>query len=251
MTTVFRATGQLFENDNLPTITPFVTRGLVAAWRFNSSPSSMQDLTGNNNTLEKIGNPVFSSVGMKGDAMNGLVTSILETRSLTYISVHKAVPVATEHRAFAVSCYNPSGTTGTGFWVDNNYVVKSTTAAFKNSTALNNFNIFTHVGSNAENYIFTAHVVDADKNEIRGYNPSISSVPTPNANLTQSGQILASRAISGSNFVKIAASELPSWNAESHIIEVLIYDKALSSDEVYQQYIYSKEAIKKQYNINI
>ena len=91
MTTVIKAANFNFSNNNLPILQPIVTDGLVAMFRPNDSINGLADLSLNNHTLTKVGNPTLTAVSVLGNNSNYYQTSIPETQSLTIMAVVKVV----------------------------------------------------------------------------------------------------------------------------------------------------------------
>ena len=254
MTTVIRASGVNFNNPNLPVIEQIVTDGLVAAYRPSTSAMSLVDLSGNGHNLQQVGNPTLTSKGVVGDVSNGFATDITETRSLTYIAVHKVVKTGSDNRSFAVGCYSQSNSVGSSIWTDNDAgssTLKSQVYLYDASVSKNKNQVILFHSGAVYDYVFSALVVDADAEKVLTYIPSQSSAPKSTFNVQAESKSLKSRTLSTVP-VKIAVNtDNDHWLGQSHVAEVLIYDKALTTTQILQQYEYSKAFMLKNRGIAI
>ncbi len=116
MSVIIKATGVTFSNTNLPILSPMITDGLVGAFRPNSSPLGLLDLSGNGKTLTKQGNPTLTPNSIIVDKNNGFITDMPETMDVTLIAVHRAIKGNGENpwEGFVVGCFY--GNRGTSIW---------------------------------------------------------------------------------------------------------------------------------------
>lgn len=246
MTTVIKAANFNFSNNNLPILQPIVTDGLVAMFRPNDSINGLADLSLNNHTLTKVGNPTLTTVSASGNSNNYYQTSIPETQSLTIMAVVKIVNNPNNGIIFG----NYETNAGTSIWYSYNGTAKDSLAlqvqlhnkkldgTFKNNQL--HFEIF-YPPFNYP-WRFVAITIDAKTGIATAYNPLNQKVNTLAADF-------ANRQI-GKNF-RIFNAQSNTHPGTSELAEVLVFNKALSRQQIMQQYEYSKEFMAKHRGIVI
>lgn len=241
MTTVIRAVGATFTNPSLPSVIPFITDGLVAAYRPKDA-NGLVDLSGNGYNLTPIGNPTIKENGFVGDKNNGYNTGLLETVNLTYMAVYKVPPETVSIGGFIMGCFQPSpAAMGSSMYsLAGSGTTQPITAQTKATAS--NANIDTTVNAPAGVYTFVAMVVNAATNEVSIYIPKEDLLTKKSPT---SGTI-ASRVLGSNNTVKlVAGTQTMEWLSKIELAEAAIYDKALTSEQIMQQYEKSKAYMQK------
>ena len=254
MTTVIRAVGANFINPDLPSVVPkFITDGLVAAYRPSNAATGLNDLSGNGNNLTIVGSPVLTADGMVGDVLNGLKTGLLETLSLTYMAVYK-IPLSTYvEGGFVMGCYEdipPTSSTGSSFYsfglsgAGHNLTAQSQYKKPDNTTA----QATVAMGVIPDRYVFVAITVDAASNKVTAYCPTLATEFTT---IPPTGAI-GTRDISPTNKVQLVSGiSKPTWTSKVNLAEALIYNKALTSAQIQEEYQKSKTYMQAQRSIAI
>jgi len=242
MTTVIRATGGKFINTALKNVSPLFRDGLVAAFRPNSTPNGLDDISVNGVTLTKKGNPVLLPDGVAGDYQNGYEVNVTETESITMLAAVKL------HKKpdgdYYASLFLGNFKSGTGIPSVSLYVYGRPGGVldFKASAMIKDAFLQTadvRVTPTSD-YFYAAMKLDAATNAITLY---VLNKGVRNTVVASSGTI-AGRPLLASDNRKINilststhGTFLPS---NATILEVLIYNRALSDDDVYKQYGFSK-----------
>lgn len=244
MTTVIRAIGANFTAANLPVINDFLRDGLVAAYRPNNSLDGLKDLSGNDNHLVKIGSPVFTANSVIGDGLNALTTNLLEPLSVTYTAVFKMPSATSSVGGFVVGCYDEGEQSGTSiFNVVNGSSIDVYGSSYTETSA--GSGIYENISINpetvsGENYLFVAWKVDSSNEQLTLYIPTLSIVK----NIPIGTRKISSRKISTTNKIEIMSNpNKPTWESKVHVAEVLIYNKALSTEQISEQYQKSKSVM--------
>lgn len=112
------------------------------------------------------------------------------------------------------------------------------------------------IRGNTTDWTVSAFVVKASDNQMFGYQPQLQSTPVQTYDATPDGYRLDLRHLSDPvtrqpNYIKLGIANVHFGSAKSEIAEVLIYNRALSQDEIMRQYQYSKEFMAKHRNIII
>lgn len=267
MSVIIKATGVTFSNTNLPILSPMITDGLVGAFRPNSSPLGLLDLSGNGKTLTKQGNPTLTSNSIIVNKDNGFITDIPETMDVTLIAVHRAIKGNGENPwdGFVVGCFY--GNRGTSIW--NAYYAPASKITINaqcygkkitNGEFLNRqwhfWDRATDDNTTHTDFIFSAFVVKATDNKMFVYLPKEQSTPVRAYDAVSDGYRLDARHLSDPatglpNLYKLGLANVGFGNGKSEIVEVLIYNRALNQDEIIRQYLHSKEFMSKHRNIDI
>lgn len=248
MTTVIRANGVQFINDNLPSLSPVVSDGLVAMFRPSNKPNGLTDLYNKDNQLTIVGNPELLDIGVKTNIRNYLQSNLPETPNLTFLAVVKKVG---RQSAFVVGNYSGgTGTGGSSIWLNDDgqggYTVRAQSSSYANGQTYNR--VFNNIGAyQDEQYMFVGLVVNADANTMQAYNPTLLSNRLSYNNIDVDG--LKNRRLN--NPLRIGSGLNVGWAGQAVIAEVIIYNKALTEQEVMTQYMYSKDYFKKKHNIDI
>lgn len=277
MTTVFRIKGAHFNNPNFPLVAPFLRSGLVGAFRPSGTEVSMVDISGAGATVSKVGSPTFTAGGLKGDVQNGYITNIPETVNQTIIVVGRALisdlsspafssyfagnfyPSATQadRRGMSLFFGGGSDTPGVGhvdLWGQSFY--KNTVSALpENATStaprvLDNADITTGKSA-ATAWYFMAISNDSVGNKSHFYLPALNpNAPFATKDITALSGSLATRGLllppaNNPNYLSICSSVSPESVSGVHaeVAEVLFYNRALSTAEIFQQYQASKRFI--------
>lgn len=235
MTTVIRSSTSVFDVENVLQFGGFVRDGLVAAFRPSSGQGGLIDLSGHGHILTKIGSPTLTSKEMVGDSVNGYMTDIYETPNLTYIAVYKVLPTGGSYSAHAITCFR-SPKYGSSIYAGN-AGLRASTSIKETSTGTDEL-LAKDVGySDMEKYVFVAYVVNSETGVVTTYAPAIGpAINTPQGD----GWSIANRSLSQAKVSLAYNASLSSWLGTSHIAEALIYNKALTAEQIMQQYYYSK-----------
>lgn len=237
MTTVFRASGVTFTNQNLPIIPNFAGDGLVGAYRPNNTANGLKDLSGNDNDLVVVGNPTLTATGFIGDNLNGFKTPLIETKNLTYISVVKMPTTTLAGGGFAMGAYHAYDTTGTSIYsVGVANELRAQTRSLVTGSSLNVTPDTTVAGIGNE-YVFIALVVDAENEKVTVYVPKTGLV----RDLGLLGGSLKTRIIKTTDPVELVSNPTRTmFKNKVHLAEALVYNKALTAAQVQAQYLISQ-----------
>lgn len=278
MTTVIRATGVSFNNQNLTKISPMVSDGLVAAFRPSQRTADLTDLSGNGHTLTQRGAPELTEFGVKGTATDGFITDVAETADLTLMCIARTHKHATdnEYDGFAVGAYNTNTASierGAGLWFSQTvnasdldiHVNAQTHVQVVSDSSYSNKNI--RIFSPVENaglglavspWVFFATTLDSNSGLQKTYAPSQSTDEIQSYDHTANGFSLANRLLEDPNTLEKNLFQIAStpddslgWKGGIEVAEVLIFDKVLSKTQVLQQYLYSQEFMQKHRGISI
>lgn len=239
MTTVIRSSNSVFNAENILPFGSLVLDGLVAAFRPSNKQDGLVDLSGHGHILTKMGNPTLTSNEMVGDSVNGYTTDITETSNLTYIAVYKVLPTSDNYQSLAINCYNQSPIEGSSIYMYSGGKAGLRGAAPAKITSSGASVIVTATLGypDIEKYVFVAHVVNSETGVMTSYTPVNGTViNTPQG----SGQSFANRSLSRNKVSLAYSPTTPTWLGKSHIAEALIYSKALTAEQVMEQYNYSK-----------
>ena len=267
MSAIIKAVGVKFNNPSLPILAPMITQGLEAAWRPNNSSMGLIDLSGNGHTLTKAGNPELTETTILVNNTNGFVTDVRETLDLTYFVVHRAHKDASESNVarswegFPVGCfYDNRGTSIFCDYYNGQAQINAQCFGKKTNGAEMQSRLWwlrrSPIQGNTTNWTVSAFVVKASDNQMFGYQPQLQSTPVQTYDATPDGYRLDLRHLSDPvtrqpNYIKLGIANVFFGSAKSEIAEVLIYNRALSQDEIMRQYQYSKEFMLKHRNIVI
>lgn len=231
--------------DDLPKIRPLVTNGLVGGF---VPALSLKDTTGNAKTLTKKGSPTITKYGIKGGGVNGYVTNIPETKSLTMTAVFRVHPSGSDYTVravgseFSVSFGGTRGTNISTIPASGAVAIRSMSAALLDGTDMTQRSRTADsipTGSPTE-WVFAAIVVDAAANSLSDF----TSVSKKLNSYSNASYDFSSRLLVGSdgvvNFNEIASnSQNQATTANVEVAEVLFYDRALSEQEILEQMGYS------------
>lgn len=279
MTTIIRATGVKFNNDDLPVISPFVTNGLLAAFRPNNSNQGLLDLSGNNHKLDFVGSPQLTAMSVIGNGRNGLISSVPETKDFTIIAVSRIYRNAWNNfdGFIATTFVDMDGNDkdrGVGMFYSqqsnqsNKLDVEITSQTFARETSggtHHNRYFSTKIAelaktgnnSDATPVTFHAFTVDTTKRQMFAYNMSQQKAPTNFSDELQQGYDAGQRRLFDPqtyqpNYYHIISNpNYSQWESKVEVFEVLFYNQALTQAEIAQQYQYSKDYMKKHHNIDI
>lgn len=249
MTTVLRIKGVNFTNQNLPYVRPLMVNGILSALRFSGS-IPQKDLLGVDAGLETVGAPSIEAFGVQGNISNGFVTKVNEVASMTLISVFKLNNSA--QRGMPIGSFNLGNTSGFSMLLD---ATSGTQVQFSAQVFALNGGTHQNNTLNAnmsprsdfvERFIFVAVIVNAATNQLGIYIPSVHSQIQFS---TPAGSIANRKLDNGSepNKINILTSVTNIWPANTTDVTVgdaLIYGKALTKEEIDQQYEYSKQYYK-------
>lgn len=233
MSTVIKAVGVTFKNENLVKLNNFIEDGLIGAYRF-FGESNTKDLSGSGNDLTIDGAPTQGSNYVEGNNNNGYDTGIVAQPSMTLIATFKVIE---NKSAFAVGTYDSTILKGAGLYYSTAFLGLSKTVYVESggvSSALKPNPTSHPMGS----FFFGAMSIDAvGKNIIHG----IPSLGLETHSLTSS-QSLISPILTSTHTIKILSSYMKTatWEGKLQIAEVLIYNRALSESEIMAQYANSK-----------
>ncbi|HGS4526694.1 TPA: hypothetical protein ACMDNX_002013 [Vibrio cholerae] len=255
MATVIRLKGVNFNNPSLPVIAPLVRTGLRAAWRPANGMDSLVDLSGNGKSLTVLGNPSFTQNGVKGDRSNGLLTDLIETTSYTYIAVGR-IPdgiEASSQQSMLVNNFkdDDADVRGGSVWLMTGNI-RYTSSYYKSGEGVNNQanSILGTAQGIGNDWQFIVVQIDATTQTQRVYTPTIKGNMTPDE---RQGWDFAARTIYADQPLALVAVPYDRWSSasQSELGEVLVYDRALSAEEIQRQYELSKTFWKNHRGIDI
>ena len=280
MTTIIRATGVKFNNNDLPVISPFVTDGLLAAFRPNNSKNGLLDLSGNGHNLTFDGTPQLTDKSMIGDGKNGLLTDVAEPKDVTILVTSRAYRNAWNNfDGFTVTTFaDPAGNDkdrGSGMFYgqsvnssgsldieisDQVFSKRLADSSYQNryfATKIAKGVATSGSTSDKTPVNFHGFTVDTVKRQMTAYNMSKQNSPTNFSDELQQGydagkRLLYDPATGLPNYYRLVSNpNLATWASKVEIFEVLIYNRALTQDEIMRQYQYSKEFMSKHRGISI
>ena len=268
MSAIIKAVGVKFNDNSLPILSPMITNGLVGAFRPTNKTMGLIDLSGNGHTLMQVGNPELTENSVIVNNTNGFSTDIRETTDLTFFIVHRTLKDTTAQtidlawRGFPVGCFY--GNRGSSIFVDYadgfSQILAQTYAKKVSDGIMQNrlLDIRRHPVSiqTKTPWTVSAFVIKASVNTMFGYQPQLQSAPVKNYDATADGDRLDLRNLSDPatglpNYIKLGIANVIFGSAKSEIAEVLIYNRALTQDEVMRQYQYSKDFMQKHRGISI
>ena len=238
-------------------------RSLSGAWRF-SNRLPLTDISGNGSKLSAIGNNIqFTEHGFIGTLTNGFRTNIKETPSYTLIAVSR-LPTINDGAIFMVGNHIGSNNSDTshGYGGSIYYTTNSTSGIATPKTQSFGVNTITDVQDNShiistsdvtENqFIFSCMTLDADSETMSNYIPTLGF----NSTLDNSDFLYSTRELTPEPFHIAARIPFTTYNSSQietpiEIAEVLIFNKALSKEEIDMQYEISKKFMEKEHGITI
>ncbi|MEY8247302.1 MAG: hypothetical protein RPT11_02875 [Bermanella sp.] len=244
--------GVNFGNSALPVVGNMIRSGLRGAWRFGGGYESAADLSGNESILIEKGQVSFTPEGVLGDLDNGFDTGLEPTVERTFIAVFRvpsSVVDLTQHNAMIIGNYTDASERAGGcIWLDDVPTSVNAQSHFYDAALTeNNYNGSSNLkleyGSESEyQWLFVASVVTATKQW--AYFPTQKKLGGATDYLDGGNQDYASRTVSPHSIELLSVPD-SSWgrslDSVVELSEVLIYDRALSLDEVKKQYEYSKD----------
>ena len=268
MSVIIKAKNVVFDNPNLPVLTPMISNGLIAGFRPNNSTLGLTDLSGNGYELTKVGNPTLTDKSIIVDKANGFVTNVRETTHLTLIVVSRAIknPQASGENQWlsmvAGTYYNDRGSSiFTGYNSTKNevdtlgqsYAKKMADGTVSSKTVWLGSQSAT---TNQTDFKFTALVVKATDNKILTYSPTKQTAPLFAYDGSADGSRLDMRNLTDPttnqpNYFKLGIANVPFGDGKNEIAEVLIYNRALTQDEIMRQYKFSQDFMQKHRSIAI
>lgn len=268
MSVIIKAKNVVFDNPNLPVLTPMISNGLVASFRPTNASLGLIDLSGNGNQLATQGAPQLTANSAIVDKNNGFVTNVRETTDLTLIVVSRAIknPQASGENQWlsmvAGTYYNDRGSSiFTGYNSTKNEVDTLGQSYAKKMTGGTVSSKTVWLGSqsaatNQTDFKFTALVVKATDNKILTYNPAKQTAPLFIYDGSTDGSRLDMRNLSDPttnqpNYFKLGIANVPFGDGKNEIAEVLIYNRALTQDEIMRQYKFSRDFMQKHRGIAI
>lgn len=247
--------GVNFNNAALPVVGNMIRTGLRGAWRFGGGYESAADLSGNEAQLTEKGQVSFTPQGVVGDLDNGFVTDLLDTTSRTYIAVFR-VPASvvdlSAHNAMIINNYR-DGTEreGGAMWLDGTPISVNSQQHFYDATQTesnergsNNLKIdYQSDGHNI--WLFVAAAVDAATSKHYLYVPTLKNLTEGVEYLEYDNNFDFAGKPQSVDPLEIMSVSDTSWGralpSVVEVSEILVYDRALTLDEVKKQYEYSKE----------
>ena len=268
MSVIIKAKNITFSNADLPVLSPMISNGLVASFRPTNASLGLIDLSGNGNQLTTQGAPQLTANSTIVDKNNGFVTNVRETMDLTLIVVSRAIknPQASGENQWlgmvAGTYYNDRGSSiFTGYNSTKNevdtlgqsYAKKMADGTVSSKTVWLGSQSAT---TNQTDFKFTALVVKATDNKILTYNPAKQTAPLFAYDGSADGSRLDMRNLADpttnqSNYFKIGIANVPFGDGKAEIAEVLIYNRALTQDEIMRQYKFSQDFMQKHRGITI
>lgn len=268
MSVIIKAKNITFSNADLPVLSPMISNGLVASFRPTNAGLGLIDLSGNGHQLTTQGAPQLTANSAIVDKNNGFVINARETTDLTLIVVSRAVknPQASGEDQWlgmvVGTYYNDRGSSiFTGYNSTKNevdtlgqsYAKKTTDGTVSSKTVWLGSQSAT---TNQTDFKFTALVVKATDNKVLTYAPAKQSTPMFIYDGSTDGYRVDLRNLSDPttdqpNYFKLGIANVPFGDGKSEIAEVLIYNRALTQDEIMRQYKYSQAFLQKHRNIVI
>lgn len=269
MSAIIKAVGVKFNDNSLPILSPMITNGLVGAFRPTNQTMGLIDLSGNGHTLMQVGNPDLTENSVIVNDTNGFSTDIRETTDLTFFIVHRTLKdtaaqnISLAWRGFPVGCfYDNRGSSIFYDYVDGHVLIlaqsfdkKVATGEMKNRLwSIKQYQVST--SDTVTPWTVSAFVVKASDNSMFGYQPQLQSTPVKTYDATQDGHRLDLRNLADPvtglpNYIKLGISNVFYGSAKSEIAEVLIYNRALTQDEIMRQYKFSQDFMQKHRGIAI
>ena len=251
--------GVNFNNAALPVVGNMIRTGLRGAWRFGGGYESAADLSGNESQLTEKGQVSFTPQGVVGDLDNGFVTDLDQTLSRTYIGVFR-VPASVDvtfHSGMVVGNYTDNDESAGGcLWIDGDAGaglrgIRNQQHFFVEENTGTNQNGSTSIGPEMEAdadhiWLFFAGVIDAENSKNFCYSPTLKDYALADTyNEIQNSQYDFTAQTPSPNKLEIISTPDSNWSrglsSVLEVSEILIYDRALTLDEVKKQYEYSKE----------
>lgn len=268
--TIFRLPGT-FNNPALPIVAPLIRSGLVAAWRLYAGGSSMHDLSGNGHSLKIVGTPSWTANGVICNQYNHFVTDVYDMSAMTICVVMRPILDADG---------SGSSTPGAGTWRQENGVNRGLGIWNNGTSTVQNLNVRTTgpdasgsdrlitntfggnrplpVDGAAMDYAFAAASFNPIANTTQARAPRYSNgnVIDIDWDSTSPNLILADRRLTLDDgdpapVVIGAAPGVSGVDGEVEICEVLIYQGALSTEQVLSQYEYSKKFYQEVFSIDV
>lgn len=262
MSAIIKAVGVKFNDPALPILSPMITQGLVGAWRPNNSSMGLIDLSGNGNILTQQGNPELKEGSIVVNNTNGFATNIRETLDLTLFVVHRSIKSQSgSFRGFSVGSFYEGR--GVSIWHETldgklntnaqSFLKKISDGMMQNLSWIENSqNIPQSVGEIEVSVLS----LKASDNKWQLYNPMKQSTPVNSYDASVDNWRFDLRNLSDPvtgvpNYYKLGVSNIPFEDGKTEIFEVLIYNRALTQEEIMRQYQYSKDFMQKHRGITI
>lgn len=230
----------IFNADNLPVLTPLVQNGLVACYR---PAKGLFDLSGNHHQLKVIGNPTITQYGALVDGKNYYETDIKETPELTYIAVYRSIIADDKQPSYVVGIYE-GNRASLLFQTQNTKVDIGSYAAKKNNQGTMGVGaLYTTIQSSLSpqttDWVWHAMALGSPNlltSFVRknGTELRYDENRTPDYNYTV-------RDLSETNILIGSSVNASHGKTKMEIVEVLIYNKALTRQELDQQLKYTQE----------
>ena len=270
MSVIIKAKNVVFNNPNLPILTPMVSGGLIGSFRPSNAALGLTDLSGNGHQLLMQGSPQFTDKSVIVDKDNGLISDIQETLDMTLIVVYRAIKNAQATGIdqwlgmVAGTYYNDRGMSIFTSYNDtkNQVDVLGQAYAKKNSDgSVSSKTVWNGSFDNASgiahtDYQFNALVVNTRSNKLLTYTPARQLSPYSVYGGFSDASLLSTRSLidpttKSPNVFKFGIANVPFGDGRSEIAEVLIYDRALSQEEITRQYKFSRDFMQKHRGIII
>ena len=262
MATILRLKNTQFKNNDLPVTAPMIRDGLVGAWRFANSEKSYIDLSGNGRQLSPVnGGPIdITSEGIVTDLEQGLVTDLTETPAITLCAVYKIdTSMGTSGAMILGNYYSGAGEHG-GVSLYSNVSIDQFGAASQShwyniSTSQNANSSYTTIYRPVGEYIFICQTINTETNTQKTFVPRFNESRVVERDPTEG--IYGDRNPSAGN-IHIGCAYPPSvWGtnntpySQATVSEALVFDRALTDEEAYQQYHLSRSFMARVRNISI
>lgn len=267
--TIFRLPGT-FNNPALPIVAPLMRSGLVAAWRLYAGEASMHDLSGNGHTLKTIGSPEWTDKGVLCSQNHHFVTDVADMLDCTIILTARPIlnadgsesdgPGAGTWRRVNGEPY------GVGIWNNGTATIQNinmrTTGPGSSGEIEETTNTFggnrSKPSSGVMEYAFAAASFDSVNNTSTGRAPRYgeSLYATQDWNTQSPFFTLSERPLTLPDgtpnvFVIGAAPGVSNVESQVEVCEVLIYQGALTKEQVEAQYAYSRKFYQEVFGIDV
>ena len=270
MSVIIKAKNVVFNNPNLPILTPMVSGGLIGSFRPSNTALGLTDLSGNGHQLLIQGSPQFTDKSVIVDKDNGLISDIQETLDMTLIVVYRAIKntqasgenqwlgmvVGTYYNDRGMSIFTAASNNKNQVDVLGQAYTKKTSDGSVSSKITWNGSFDNASGIAQTEYQFNALVVNASGNKLLTYTPARQLSPITFYDGFSDVSLLSTRSLidpttKSPNLFKFGIANVPFGSGKAEIAEVLIYNRPLSQEEITRQYRYSKEFLLKHRGIII
>lgn len=230
----------VFNADNLPVLTPLVQDGLVACFR---PAKGLFDLSSNHHKLKIVGNPTITQYGALVDGKNYYETDIKETPELTYIAVYRSIIADDRQPSYVVGIYE-GDRASLIFQTQNTKVNAGAYAAKKNNQGTMGVGSLYTTLQNAltpqtTNWIWHAMAL-GEPNLLATYIRKSGSELKYEENRTPDYNYTI-RDLSATNILIGSSVNSSHAKTKMEVVEVLIYNKALTRQQLDQQLKYTQE----------